>query len=220
MTITTKVGTSAIIASSLAGLGAIGGRQLRQEELSTKQQKTKIIDLITERYDYIILDDTNESNKYWDENWNAYQGDNTGQGKDIFDLDGWTPTDTPGLRKKLKAKCSLLADTFILKSDSQTYENFAKYCARSVTIADQAKKENLRIVNVDSDWNIWTSRDGARRTLRAEIEKLKTNTHGLSGAYEIRGRCKNIISTNKKNTEYEDIFNAYKKICIKQPNER
>ncbi|OAL10691.1 hypothetical protein A6V39_01305 [Candidatus Mycoplasma haematobovis] len=225
MTLTTKVGGGALIASSLAGLGVAGGRQLRQEDPSTTQQKTKISTLIADRYDYILLNATssNEDIKDWETNWNTYQRDNAGQGKDIFDLDGWTPTETKDLKDKLKKKCSLLANTSISKNDNKTYENVTKYCARSVTIADQAKKEKLRILSVENnsgdDFTIFGRRADANGALNEELKALKVNGNHFRAAYKIRDACKTIVATNKKNDEYEDIFKAYKKVCARQPRE-
>ncbi|OAL10695.1 hypothetical protein A6V39_01325 [Candidatus Mycoplasma haematobovis] len=219
MTLTTKVGSGALIASSLAGLGAAGGRQLRQEEPSTTQQKTKIINLITNRYDYIILDDTDASNQYWGENWNAYRtaGDN------IFQLTGWKAGDSSlDLTTELKSKCATLANKSILENDNTSYDNFAKYCTRGVTIKEKVAKLGLRIVSVtasgnDPDWSIWDKR--SRGALNKELKALKVNTNFLGNAYKIRDACRDIITTNKKEDGYEDILKAYERVCAKQKGE-
>ncbi|OAL10697.1 hypothetical protein A6V39_01335 [Candidatus Mycoplasma haematobovis] len=218
MTLTTKLGASLLATSSIAGLGYAGSKYFEKDtkKVNTVQQVTTINDLITERYDYILLntsDDGGDQDK-WSEKWESYK-----RAKDnVFNLNGWDANNARlDLTNPLKKKCEDLA-----KEDSAkvSYENVTKYCARGVTLEEQAKKDTSEVLNTsNSDHaSVWTKRHGEKGQIDAELKKLGM-TGDLANGDAIKSGCNNAKSWNKQVNDYPNVYKAYKRVCTRQTND-
>ncbi|OAL10693.1 hypothetical protein A6V39_01315 [Candidatus Mycoplasma haematobovis] len=211
-----KVGIGVTSLGTLATTGYFG--------ISYLQQDTAINKLIKEKFEYVLLntsqDSGNSDNKHWNTKWTKYNNDNATAttGKDFLQLNGWTANNQIDLTSELKKKCEALAKSN--EPVASLYEKITKYCARGVTFEEQARKDKLSILITDAqgkDASIWTSRFTNKNTLTDQLSKLTiTDT---STADKIREGCETAKSKNKQVPDYSAVYEAYKKVCTKQAGE-
>lgn len=218
----TKLGIGAV-GLTTAGVGVFyltSNDSNSKKALNDEQGKT-ISKLISDKHDYILLntEGTNDS-EAWNSIWNTYKIDNAkkAKGNDAMELDSWTEGNQNDLISELKKKCQELSNS----KDEALYEKVTKHCARGVTFAEQAGKENLTILNTETsgtnpDAKIWASRFEKVTTLKNDLDTLKITDQ--TSADKIKTGCSTAKTNKKQIDSYESVFTSYKKVCTKQPED-
>ncbi|OAL10696.1 hypothetical protein A6V39_01330 [Candidatus Mycoplasma haematobovis] len=224
MTLPVKVGGGALTFATISGLSGVGSAYMSDKKVvNNTQQGTAISKIIEDKFDYILLSTKDdEDSSYWNANWGSYKRDNKDKDpkEDAFKLKGWIEGDKESLNlvDQLKKKCSELSDSIVYDGGKALYDNLTKYCARSITIKDQAEKEKLKLLSVEGttgggDWDAWTRKSGTRNSLLVDLETL--GVVQKDNAYKIIERCKAVITIDKKDPNYSNIFKAYEKVCTR-----
>ncbi|OAL10686.1 hypothetical protein A6V39_01280 [Candidatus Mycoplasma haematobovis] len=235
MTLPVKAGLGVLAAGSVAGLGYAGNAYFMnkeettpkaEESSDTEQQGTAISELITKEYKYILLNtsanDDNTDNEHWKANWEKYKSANSQKetGKDTFKLTSWTKGKQEDLTAELKAKCSSLSGSLVNGRDNDDYRNVANYCGRSVTVYDEAKKNNLEIIDTEKSVidATWSKKNTNKEKLRTHLEKLEITYDNIDET-KIKDGCKKSQTKDKQLTDYQAYYTAYTKVCTKQPED-
>ncbi|OAL10684.1 hypothetical protein A6V39_01270 [Candidatus Mycoplasma haematobovis] len=224
MSLPVKLGVGALTLGSAVGAGYAGisyfSKEDKKEELNnTLQQGTAISKLISDRFDYVLLNttegDNNPDKKHWDTIWTNYQRDN-GTGTDVFELDGWSNRGSNNLTEALKTKCKSLSTS----TEESLYDNVTKYCSRGVTFEEQAKKDESTILETvkATHAKIWAQRHEAKGSTDAHLKNLEITSNNPNGD-DIKTGCGKAKEKNKQIDNYENIYASYKLICTKQPTD-
>ncbi|OAL10698.1 hypothetical protein A6V39_01340 [Candidatus Mycoplasma haematobovis] len=229
MTLPVKIGVGALTVGTISGVSYAGSAYLmnsKEKASDIKQQLTTIDELIKDKFEYVLLstsqDTGNTDNNFWKTNWEKYNSENSASetGKDPLQLAGWTKNNKTDLTSELKKKCSTLSTLNVPKEGNATYLNVIKYCSRGVTLAEQAKKDGLTVLDTSStnkDSAIWTKKHSEKQTLQDSLNKLEI-TNSDTGD-KIKEGCATAQSKNKQVTNYPAIYEAYKLVCTKQTSE-
>ncbi|OAL10692.1 hypothetical protein A6V39_01310 [Candidatus Mycoplasma haematobovis] len=221
MTLPTKIGLGALTVGTISGISYAGSTYFVNNESKEKkdeQQGTTIKALIDKEYKHILLStvagDSNTDKEHWKTAWATYQSQNS-TNEDIFKLDGWATRNNNDFTEKLKAKCGELIDTTVPDHNDTNYQNVTKYCARNVTIKDQAGKEQLKVIDTKGNDSLWTEKVQNKANLTTHFNNLEIRASSGSEitASDIKGGCEKAVTRNTSQDNYDNAYNSYKEVC-------
>ncbi|OAL10682.1 hypothetical protein A6V39_01260 [Candidatus Mycoplasma haematobovis] len=230
MSLPIKAGIGVLTAGSIAGASYAGVSYFSKEdkqEINNTQQGTAINTLIKEEYKFKLLDTTegagNKDESHWTTNWETYKTDNTRANTNVLNLKGWDKSNPGDSAEALKAKCKELATEKVSDKSKDLYQNVTKYCARGVTVEEEATKKGRIILKVEAsskDESIWQSRHSKATDLKNSLDLLGITESDLT-AEKIRTGCGTAKAKNKKeeSSKYQEIYDAYVKVCTKQDDD-